>query len=92
MVWVPTNRIAAPPSALLREQSREWGPNANGVAWGISLPETVHERRSMSAEIATTLGAYCGQTPRILDERVAYGLSKELVEHGQDISQISRRV
>ena len=91
MVRVPTNRITTHPGTLLREQIREMGLSVNGVAKDIHLPATrlheiVHERRSVTAETAIALGAYFGQTPEFwMNAQTAYALSKELVEHGQNI-------
>lgn len=91
MARVPTNRITTHPGALLREQIRELGLSVSGVARDISLPATrlreiVHERRGVSAETAIALGTYFSQTPEFwMSAQAAYDLSKELVEHGQDI-------
>ena len=97
MFRVPTNRIATHPGALLLEQIREMGLSVNGVARDIHLPATrlheiVHERRGVTAETAIALGAYFGQTPEFwMNAQTAYELSKELVEHGEDIRSRIRR-
>ena len=97
MVRVPTNRITTHPGALLLEQIREMELSVSGVARDIHLPATrlheiVHERRGVTAETAIALGAYFGQTPEFwMNAQVAYELSKELVENGEDIRSRIRR-
>ena len=81
MARVPSNRIATHPGALLLEQIEEMGLIVNGVARDINLPairlhEIVHERRSVSAEIAIALGVYFGQTPEFwMNTQKTYELS-----------------
>ena len=97
MVYVPTNRIATHPGALLVEQIREMGLSVNGVARDIGLPATrlheiVHKRRGVTAETAIALGAYFGQTPEFwMNAQSTYELSKELVENGEKIRSRFRR-
>ena len=81
MARVPSNRIATHPGALLLEQIEEMGLTVNSVARDINLPairlhEIVHERRSVSAEIAIALGVYFGQTPEFwMNAQKTYELS-----------------
>ena len=97
MVHVPTNRITTHPGALLFEQIRELGLSVNGVARDIYLPATrlheiVHERRGVTAETAIALGAYFGQSPEFwMNAQMAYELSKELAENGENIRSRIRR-
>ncbi len=90
MTRVPSNRIATHPGALLLEQIEEMGLTVNGVARDINLPairlhEIVHERRGVSAETATTLGVYFGQTPEFwINAQKTYELSSSEAELASD--------
>ncbi len=90
MTRVPSNRIATHPGALLLEQIEEMGLTVNGVARDINLPairlhEIVHERRGVSAETATALGVYFGQTPEFwINAQKTYELSSSEAELASD--------
>ena len=94
MVCVPTNRITTHPGVLLLEPIREMGLSVNRVARDIRLPATrlheiIHQRRGVTA---IALGAYFNQNSEFwMNVQTAYELSKELVEHGDDIRSRLRR-
>ena len=97
MIHVPTNRTATHPGEPLLGQITEMGLSVHRVARDTDLPasrlhEIVHGRRGVSAETAIAPGAYFGQTPAFrMAARMAYDLSKELVDNGEVIRSRVRR-